>query len=104
MNKEDNMVDKLNKFFLILLVLVLSMGVGELIRSQAVKDASVPIQQIKSDALPLENGGEIIIKSDSIGNKVIIISLEDLTHISKSKSKVKKLVENVTGLFARMED
>jgi hypothetical protein len=98
------MLEKLNKFFLILLVLVVSMGVGELIRGSALKESTVVMQPIKRDVLPLDNGGEIVIKSDAIGNKVIVITLEDLEYISTRKSKVKKLVENVTGLFSRMED
>lgn len=81
------------------LVFLLAAGVSAITTNALVKKN--PVQQVKRDVLPLENGSEVVIRLAE-GKKIIYISYEDLKYISKKRSKMKKFVKNIDGLFARM--
>ena len=99
-------LQKLNNVSSMILAFLLAVGIGALGRS-ALEATNViqpkqPVVEVKRDAMPLENGGEVVI--ELIGKeKSVYISYEDLQYISK-KVKVKKLIKSLDALYARMEE
>ena len=97
-------LDIVNTIVTVSVVFILATYLGALGRNHFVKP-DISIEQtvvVKADKLPLKNGGEVIIQK--IGNdKVVYMSYEDLQYVSK-KVKIKKLVKDIAGLFARMEE
>lgn len=103
MNKQ---LAKFNNVSSIILACLLAVGVGALGRSalesaNIIKPTAVEVV-VQSDVMPLKNGGSILL--EKIGTeKIVSMSYEDFQFISEKKSKIKKLVQSVEGLYARME-
>jgi len=106
-NKMNKQLEKINNVSSIILACLLAVGVGALTRSalesaNIIKPKSVEVV-VKSDVMPLKNGGSILL--EKIGaEKIVSMSYEDFEFIGKKKSKIKKLIQNVAGLYARMEE
>ena len=90
-----------------ILVLVFCMAVliGDFINRTFVNTVSPePIEEVQTDILPLENGGEIkIIDTKTSYGKIVYITMEDLEYVTDSRRRTKKTMENIRALFSRME-
>jgi len=106
----------LNNISTIMLVLLVSMYVGDIIGSLVTEKeanigniATVTIEKPKEppkkiyDILTLENRRQIITEIID-GRRVVHIFYEDLEELSKKKSKLKKIVSRINALFLRLED
>lgn len=98
-------LQKFNSIIVIGAIFIVSMYVGDMCRkaflttNQECPTCFVP--QVQTDTMPLENGGEIVIKM--VGeDKSVHMSYEDFEYISK-KRKTKKLVGKLDALFSRMD-
>lgn len=100
-------LEKLNNVSSLILAFLLATGIGALGRN-ALEAINVikpkqPVVEVKRDTMPLINGGEIFL--EKIGKeKTIFMSYEDFEFIGKKKSKIKKLIQNIDALYARMEE
>lgn len=99
-NKMKKKLKKLNSLPIMVLVVLLGVGVGTL-GSKLIQPKQVV--EVKSDIMPLENGGKVIIELVN-NEKRVYISYEDLEYISTKKSKMKKLVKNLGALYERLAE
>jgi hypothetical protein len=98
MKKKLKKLEWLNNVPIMILIVLLGFGIGAISRNVLQPKEVV---EVKSDVLPLENGGEVVIKIVD-NQKRVYISYEDLEYISKKKSKMKKLVSNLGALYERL--
>ena len=100
-------LQKLNNYSTMILAFLLAVGIGSLGKS-ALEATNIikpkqAVVEVQRDAMPLENGGSILL--EKIGSeKIISMTYEDFKFIGKKKSKIKKLIQNVDGLYSRMEE
>lgn len=82
---------------------VYSKGEARLTETTVIKIEQAPKPIPKIDTLPLENGSNIVVEIVN-DKKLVTMTLEDLEYINKKRSRLKKIVEGVRALFARLED
>lgn len=89
---------RINNVSTMILVFLLAISVGAIGRNIIQPKQVI---EIKSEVMPLKNGGEVVINIIE-NEKRVYISYEDLEYISKKKSKMKKLIKNLAALYERL--
>jgi len=103
--KEKSKMERVNQYSTLILVLLIAISVGALGREGLIAANIIAppqaVVEIKTDTMPLENGGEVVIQLIA-GEKRISMSYKDLEYVSAKKGRMRELVKNIKALYLRM--
>ena len=88
--------------FLIIVLLGIGIIFGDMIR-MVYFNSPEEEKIIITDTLSLENQGSVEIRLED-GEKIIIVSYEDLQYVTKKKGRTKETMKKLETLFERLKD